>query len=186
MRIAAQRTQSSQIALEDLGPAVIKRIEASLEKKVSPMVREKIDQIIGTWEHKPDIRQKIRKRGTEIQLYVYPTGENAKIWHYVSRGTKPHPITPKKPGGVLAFPWAGQPGLYNPKTQPKGTLTSGAGIQTSDQTMHYFQHVDHPGTKPRHFEERIAADPLLKLHFRKTIRDAIQEARMQRWRTGKW
>jgi len=64
---------------------------------------------------------------TRIEYLARVTTKQAK---WVNDGTPPHPITPRKPGGVLRFKWAGAP----------AELVSKDGYT-------YLRSVSHPGYK---------------------------------------
>ena len=71
-------------------------------------------------------------KGELVNSIVYENGRvRAKAEHalYVHEGTKPHPIYPKRPGGVLS--WVGR-----------------------DGARHFARRVFHPGTRPNRFFQR--------------------------------
>lgn len=87
-------------------------------------------------------------------------GTNNDIYGYVSRGTRPHLITPH--GSWLS--WEG--GTFRAKTRP-GVLgsRSGGNRPTGGVGQAIFaRRVQHPGTQARGFEEAVAAklQPILE------------------------
>lgn len=79
---------------------------------------------------------KMTERGMEISVGVDPGGRIAGYADYVSRGTRPHIIRPRKPKGMLAFKVAGR-------------------------TV-FARHVNHPGTRPNPYLTRFM-DEIFKL-----------------------
>lgn len=104
-----------------------------------------------------------------ILIQLYPSGNsltgasgtNNKIYGYVSQGTKPHVIKPKR-SKYLRF-LSG----YRAKTIA-GRIGSNAGGAYGTDV--YAQTVNHPGTKAREFEETVAAK------YQKVIEKRMQEA----------
>lgn len=74
---------------------------------------------------------------------------DSAIYAFVNDGTKPHPIAPKKPGGVLAFKAGG-----GAKSSP-GVIGSSGGSAGNNQVL-TRKPVQHPGTKAREFDKAIA------------------------------
>jgi hypothetical protein len=101
-----------------------------------------------TWKHRPKFERIVEIKGDTVTMLV---GTDDLIYKFVDKGTKPHFIFPRTPGGSLAFQWGG-PGSYKAKTRP-GVLGSGGGA-SSGSTVH-FRYVKHPGTEPRRFSEVI-------------------------------
>jgi hypothetical protein len=142
---------------------IAKEVERSMESTVKPRILEYAEKIVANWEHMPQFKAR-KSVGKEILLYVYPTGPNAVYWIWTSRGTKAHKITPKK-ASVLAFPTG-----YAPKTSPRGPSYGGPGKATGPTV--FAVEVDHPGTRPRHFEEAWAR--WAKTWFRREIENAMR------------
>jgi len=97
-----------------------------------------------TWEHQPHFVHMVDIGSDGVSILV---GTDDRIYGYVNRGTPPHMIYPKKPGGVLAFRSG-----YSAKTSPN-TLGSRAGGPSGG--MVYARGVPHPGTEPRNFDTII-------------------------------
>lgn len=82
-------------------------------------------------------------------------GTDNDIYGFVTRGTRPHLITPKQ-RKYLVF---GE-GKYNPVTRPGvlGSRRVGTGLQGAGGVARpiFARRVRHPGTKARGFEELVA------------------------------
>ena len=89
-----------------------------------------------------------------------------EIYGYVSGGTRPHAIRPKRRGGVLAFK-----GKYRAKTRP-GVLGSFAGGSSGDAV--FTQAVQHPGTQARNFDKLIFEKR--KIWYNKQMQAAMKRA----------
>lgn len=83
------------------------------------------------------------------QPYSRIISTDSAIYAFVNDGTRPHPIAPKKPGGVLAFRTGG-----GPKSSP-GVIGSSGGSAGTNQVF-TRKPVQHPGTKARDFDKAIA------------------------------
>lgn len=120
---------------------------------VKPELIAWFDKIVSNWNNKPTF-EAIKKITREaMSVYVYPVGENADIWRYVSQGTQPHIIKPKRPGYPLKFMWGGK-GSYKARTTTSGGY-KGPG-KVVGGTIHRPPVVHHPGNKARNFEKHIA------------------------------
>ena len=99
---------------------------------------------------------------------VWPTGENAQIWRYVSRGTKgPYWIVSKNPSKYpLKFRTD-----YKPRTTPSGGY-KGPGRAFGKIVRPLY--VSHPGIKARNFEQHIAR--WYAPQFRRTMKNAVARA----------
>jgi len=145
-----------------------REVEQTIDRKSKPELIQAHDRVVANWENKPDFKALKRIRRNGITVFVYASGEAAEIWRYVTGGTKPHPITPKRPGYPLRFNWGG-PGSYKPKTLPIGKI-GGPGKVTGPEVR--LMRVQHPGTKARRFEEAIADD--YKRTFARDIENAMR------------
>lgn len=112
-------------------------------RKVGTQIKQDFEKTTQTWDHKPKFETLVSLSGGPTVL----VDTNDEIYHYVSEGTKPHIIRPKR-ARSLAFP-----GVYNAKTTP-GVLEARSGGSSGD--MVYTKEVRHPGTQPRKFDELIA------------------------------
>jgi hypothetical protein len=150
-------------------PEIVRAIDA----EIVPKILRYAENFVTGWDDKPGFRvvKKVTTRSIRVFLQVY--GPHKKKWEWVSRGTglygpkhKKYKIRPKRQrrfaagapegrGGQfrkraksLAFPSA-----YAPHTKPRGPSYGGPGKSSGD--MVFAAEVNHPGIKPRHFEEAI-------------------------------
>jgi hypothetical protein len=114
-------------------------------KEISRRMRLDFLGTTRTWQNRPEFQTLVEVKGQTVTVLV---GTDDRIYRYVDLGTRPHPIFPKKPGGVLAWP-----GAFTPKTTP-GSLKSGAGSSGGDTVFAAYV-LRHPGTAPRGFSEMI-------------------------------
>jgi hypothetical protein len=96
-----------------------------------------------TWKGQPDFKIEHTLNRPEWTI-----GTDNLIYHFVTGGTDPHPIT-AKPGKALAFNRVG----FMPKTRA-GWIGSNMG-KAASQDPQVVKSVQHPGTKPRKFVETI-------------------------------
>ena len=135
------------------------KIEASLQagsRETAKAIINEFEKTTLTWNTKVkwswDIKVKSAQTAAPIavsaQIIVHVYTDN-EIWNWTDQGTKPHPIFPKKPGGVLAFPSA-----FGPKTSP-GKMSSGSGF--SGPPIAFAKYIlKHPGTKARNWTPMVA------------------------------
>jgi len=172
MPTIAIRVTRSRTTLLSQSEEAVKLLGNVLENEAKPMLIKQFDAVVANWEHKPVFKARKFIRPNKIWIDVFPTGENADIWKYVSRGTKAHKIKAKN-APLLAFMWGG-PGSYKAKTKPGGGF-GGPGT-VAGGTMHFKKEVNHPGNKARKFEEDIAKTQkpefsrLMENAWRRTIR----------------
>lgn len=115
-----------------------------------------------TWKRKPIFTKKVTTTKSSIDGVVETADE---IYTYVSAGTKPHIIEPKK-AKALAFNVGG-----TPKTTPK-VIGSGAGSPGTGPV--FAMKVHHPGTKARLFDKAIAKK--MQKPFKLTMERALKRA----------
>ena len=129
-------------------------LEKELRKAQGEWMGKVIREYQGTtknWKRRPAFFG----RGSEVGVVTkIEIGYDSEIYGYVDEGTGQaaghggkYPITPKRPGGVLAFP-----SVSTPKTKP-GSLKSGAGRRGGSTV--FTRKVMHPGIKPRNFSRQI-------------------------------
>ncbi len=141
----------------------------AVRKAISgPFTRDTIkvaEQYTAKWQHKPSFDVRIEVDGWQLTVHLEARGENANIWHYVSEGTRPHKIRVRN-AKALTFFWDGVRGNYNPRprTLPINAVVGGSPAAVK---VHHYKEVDHPGSAPRHLEDRIHAKvaPLLRKHI---------------------
>lgn len=132
-------------------------------KKIGKEIGKDFSATTKTWNHKPKFANEFEDGRNRIRVAA-STGD--KIYGYVSGGTRPHMIRPKR-GKVLRFPG----GKYRAKTSP-GTIGSSSG--GSSGAAVFSRGVRHPGTKARNFDETIAKK--WERPFRKRINEAVKRA----------
>jgi len=173
MKILLRNIRSSkrQAAITDLNNIVRKEIEKAMDTQVKPVLIKSHNLIVAGWEHKPGFDGKKYIKPDKIEISVFPTGENAKIWTFVDQGTKPHDITPKT-APRLVFPWGG-PGSYVSKTLARPARTVSGGGYVKNPVMQFRKQVHHPGTEARNFSKEIAKD--VEPQFKKLIDNAFRK-----------
>ena len=174
-KIRVHRIAGRKARPPNFGGAIMREIKRTINQDVKPDVLSHFKDIVQNWEHKPKFIAKTVVRKGEIALIARAAGKNAKIWHYVSRGTRPHDIS-AKPGKRLAFMWGGH-GSYQPKTSP-GPYWGGPGTVRGG-TLHRPQTVRHPGTEPRLFEEEVAR--VEGPRFQGRVSAAIRRGKRKAW-----
>jgi hypothetical protein len=111
-------------------------------KEIARQMRYDFMQPTRTWSKRPEVQSIVDVRAGNLEVLA---GTDDPIFTMLDRGTAPHYIFPKKPGGRLAFPWDG-PGSYGAKTTP-GSLKSTAGRKPTGKAIRAW--VLHPGTQAR-------------------------------------
>ena len=112
-------------------------------RKAGTQVKGDFEKTTATWSKKPEFEMLISLTGPGPVLLV---GTDDEIYGYVSKGTRPHPIRPRR-AKRLRF----QSG-YKAKTQP-GVIGSTMGGSFGPTV--FSLGVMHPGTAARKFEETI-------------------------------
>lgn len=148
-------------------------INTTLDAVVKPDMIAWFNKIVASWKNRPDFKAIKKITREAMRVYVYPTGASAKIWQYVSGGTRgPYPIP--KPGNtnakILKFKWGG-PGSYKARTTTSGGY-KGPGKATGKIVLR--KRVSHPGIKARNFEKHIAR--WYYPTFRRTMKNAVARA----------
>jgi hypothetical protein len=126
--------------------ANFKAVMAELEKEMRAIhkdVDKDFDSTVQTWEHRVKFDREFKSSSKQIRFATMTADE---IYQFVSGGTRPHRIVPKR-AKVLRFP-----GTYSAKTSP-GTIPSGSGGSSGPDV--FSKGVNHPGTKAREFDEQI-------------------------------
>jgi hypothetical protein len=116
-----------------------------------------------TWKHQPKFERLVQVGPDQIAILV---GTDDEIYGYVNDGTRPHPIYPKRAKRLRFQP------VYTAKTVP-GSMTSRAGGPSGPFV--YSMGVQHPGTQPRNFDEKIEKET--KPRFKSRMEQAMREAR---------
>ncbi len=143
------------ILIKEIKPSRLKVDAMRLEllnamRKVGTDVKKDYEKTTKTWKHKPEFEVSVSLKPPGPTLIVETDDE---IYGYVDKGTKPHLIfagiyTGKSNKKALAFP-----SKFGAKTRP-GVIGSSAGSSGGPTVLRPY--VEHPGTKPRGFEEAIA------------------------------
>lgn len=131
-------------------PEVKRVLGEALDGVVKPALLRRFEAVVANWQHAPVFEARKFITENAIRVNVFPTGENKRIYQYVTGGTRPHQIAVRN-AKTLAFIWGG-PGSYTPKTAPGGHW---GGPGTTAGVMHYPQVVQHPGNQARDFEAVI-------------------------------
>lgn len=157
----------------------IKEVRAEMDARIKPAMIKSLEKVVADWETDVGFAGRTVVRGTEIAVYVFPTGEGKRIFVFVDKGTKPHKIRAKN-APALAFMMhtqGGKPvrGGYEPKTlaNPARTVVGG-GYVKSPKTLVRPIEVDHPGTEGRDFTGQIARD--LRPEFKRAMDAAFARA----------
>jgi len=143
-------------------------MRAALVKAVFDTGKE-IDDLFAltykTFDRKPEFVTENKDDPARISSAVYTTNQ---IYAWINNGTKKdYPITPKKPGGVLAFP-----STFKPKSRRRGGLEAMAGYKS--KKMRFAAAVIHPGIDARNFDKRI--EKKVMPNFKKRVTAAMREA----------
>lgn len=112
----------------------------------SKLISKDFKETVKTWKdkNKPTFNPQVRQTKNTFSAEV-STG--AKIYRFVSGGTKRHPIPKKFPAKILRFK-----GGYEAKTEP-GRISSRSGGPFGPWVSK--KSVMHPGIKARKFDEQI-------------------------------
>ena len=113
----------------------------------------------GTWKRKPKFTARIRRTS---RAWVTEVFTDDPRWEWISEGTKPYLIFPRKPGGRLRF---GYP--YSPATASNRLVAREAKVGGD---VAYVSYVRHPGIKARNLNRRIAR------RHEKTFRVLVESA----------
>lgn len=122
-----------------------KRAIVAENRRVRDGIKKDFEATVATWETKVRFDTQEKEQGTKL---VFSVTTDNEVYGYVSEGTEPHLIAPRKPLGALAF----QTG-YSAKTRP-GFIGSSPGGKSGPVAFAKF--VQHPGTEGRKFEQAIA------------------------------
>ncbi len=148
-------------------PSVKKELEKWLDTEVKKDLEAYGDRIVADWKDKPKFKTRKVVKPNRFMVYMWPIGEYADRWKWISRGTglygpkhKKYPIRPKVrrrgPGGRFRKAAAALRFRedYDPRTRP-GCKYKGPGSASGDYVFRKL--VMHPGIKPRNFEKCIAS-----------------------------
>jgi hypothetical protein len=180
MQVLAKELSTRRVHKWDAhGDEIRKKVLHRLRTRTAKNVRDKLEGITKgrtdlseAWEHEVTFRVRVYiVRGGDIRIWADPW-KNKEIWHWVSRGTKPHVIEAKR-AKTLVFQWGFARYSPPPKSYPRMPILpagGGGGAQTVA-----FKRVHHPGGDPRNFEERAMEDFHIARDFRKDVREGIAD-----------
>lgn len=139
-------------------------IAAAAQEAAADMQKD-FEKTTETWEHEVKF-ETIISMDPDVEVLV---GTDDEIYGYINEGTKPHAIFPKR-ARALRFQWGGK-GSYRAKTKPKviGSQPGGA----TGPVVHR-PYVQHPGTKPRKFDETI--EKKWRSPFKRRMEKAMADA----------
>ena len=168
-KVAFRQIRSRGIFLDQR--AFRREVERTIDQKSKPELIQAHKRVVSNWRNEPEFKARKRIERKGISVFVYASGENARIWGYVTGGTRKHkiPLRPKPPGTALRFNWGGK-GSYKPKTAPVGKFGGPGRVVGGKAT--FAKQVQHPGTKARNFEKTIADD--YKKTFNRDIENAMR------------
>ena len=106
MPTVAYRVTRSRRAFVN-APKVKAVLEQALDSEVKPHFIKAFERVVANWEHKPQFKGRKSITSDAISVNVFPSGPNKMIYTYVTKGTRPHTITPKN-ARRLAFMWGGK------------------------------------------------------------------------------
>jgi hypothetical protein len=126
--------------------------------------------VVARWKNKPDFADEFTVTKTRMECLIKPKGARKviNIFKYVDKGTKPHLIFPKTPGGSLFFR-----GGYSARTQPVAKYNVGSGQSFGAWVQ--SKGVAHPGNAPRKFLEEFMDKliPALEVRVQREITKAV-------------
>ena len=171
------RSGKRKAAIADLASIARKEMEDVMDRRVKPALVKSHEKIVEDWDSDVGFAAKKVIKADSITVYVFPTGKDKKVWHYVDLGTEPHPIVAKN-APRLAFQMTtvgGKPvtGGYVPKTlaAPARTVVGG-GFVKSPKTLVRPIAVQHPGSEGRGFTKQIAKD--IQPEFQREVENAFR------------
>jgi hypothetical protein len=113
-------------------------------KDIHKDANKDFDDTVSTWDTEVKFDKEFQQAAKRIRFFTRTGNE---IYGYVSLGTKPHRIRPKR-AKALHFM-----GTYSAKTSP-GTIKAKSGGSSGADV--FSKGVQHPGTKARNFDVLIA------------------------------
>jgi hypothetical protein len=168
-------------------PAAVqfKAIQQEIVKQLQPVGRAHVNErkaVVANFETDIEFGFEVKTSSAQITLTVNVTNSGTEVssgfsvgdlWKALDKtGVKSHVITPKRPGGRLAF----QAGNYQPKTRPIGR--SGGPGRVSGGRPVFAKKVNHPGFPPRKFSEKINAR--LRKQFEQAIGRGVRQGGKKR------
>ena len=151
---------------------IFNEIEKEFDQRIMPRAKKFLDAQVSTWVHKPIWKIDKSRIGGTLSRYIYPSGDNAQQFVWVSRGTADHG---DRSGSGYKIVARNAPNLiynqfYDPKTLPGGRF-GGTGEEYGGIVRR--KQVTHWGIKPRHIEEYVMGQ-LDAWNWRSKIENAIR------------
>jgi hypothetical protein len=160
-----------------------------MDRTVVPEVRKALAARVANWSVVVDFETYVTVEVAGISMFVYPAGEGARFWVYVSRGVPGHPIYPRRVwsarGSYKGQAWgrsykraALRLHHYNPMTRAGNVY----GRPRWRQFSGYRSFIPWwPGITPRLFEENVAADlkPWYQREMENIVRRAVTAAKRE-------
>jgi hypothetical protein len=119
---------------------VVKALEAAQQRAAKELLAD-YQKTTQTWDNQPAWTVRVSRR--EIAVFT-----KSEVWNWVDKGTRPHTIRVRR-AKALAFASG-----YTAKTRP-GSIIAQPGGPSGD--TRFAIEVEHPGTKPRRFSDRLRA-----------------------------
>jgi len=161
-----------------------KAVRQEVAKQINTIGRLHVNErkrVVADFETDINFGYEVKITPKQVTLDILVLNDNEEVsedftvfnlWQALDRtGTRPHPITPKRPDGFLRF----QTG-YRPHTRPVARF-GGPGQATGKVV--YAKSVQHPGFPPRKFSESI--NKRLRSSFLKAVSRGISIG----WRKAK-
>lgn len=121
-----------------------------MKQQIAKEVKDRMEKVVRDWKSKPTFETHFQKQSGQYVLRVFPTGDVARIWRYLSGGVEGRFIAPNGP-----YPLKFRAG-YHARTKPGAPYYSGPGTRygpTIRSMGHWW-----PGIAPRNFEGGILED----------------------------
>lgn len=146
--------------------AFLQEFETEARRTAKDMKKD-FQQTVKTWKRKPTFEMVVAVGPKSIDILV---GTDDEIYGYVDKGTAPHLILPKKPGGKLRFQ-----SNYKAKTIPNVIGSRSGG---SSGNVVFSDGVIHPGTEARNFDKIIAKkwEPIYKRRIEQALSRANKKS----------
>lgn len=142
-------------ALQELEKRLRYELEVALDE-VTEQTRVKFQHVVARWKNQPRFIKRPApspdRKSIKRQVIAQGDEHTLKIFGYVDKGTEPHIIAPKKPGGVLVFNVG-----YSAKTSPIANANVGTGMATGEKIV-TRKPVQHPGSEGREFSGYFALE----------------------------
>lgn len=143
-------------------PAMRRAIQDAMNDIVDGMEAD-FQETVATWDHRPDFY----RSATVNEVTHRATAEvstDDEQYLIVNEGAKPHPIFPKKPGGLIIYQ-----GDFAPKTNV-GDIASYDGGKSGEYIFRDYI-PEHPGFKGRKFDKAI--EKKWRPEFRRKMDEAM-------------